>query len=81
MGKRCNAADRPKRYLPFGLGRNRAIWRPSRLHGQPAHAARHWPPTHPDCGPTRAIWDHEQVLRPWHWAFKARVEFHTWASL
>jgi len=25
MGKRCNAADRPKRILPFGLGRNRAI--------------------------------------------------------
>jgi len=40
MGKRCNAADRPKRYLPEGLGRNRAIWRPSRLHGQAARAAR-----------------------------------------
>ena len=36
----ANAADRPKRALPFGLGRNRAILRPCRLHGPPAHAAR-----------------------------------------
>ena len=31
--KRHNAADRPTRHLPEGLGRNRAIGRPSCLHG------------------------------------------------
>ncbi len=33
IDKRRNAADRPKRPLPEGLGRNRAIGRPSCLHG------------------------------------------------
>src|SRR5437867_9459979 len=33
IGKQCNAADRPKRHLPFGLGRNRAICPPNPLHG------------------------------------------------
>ena len=34
MDKRCNAADHPKRHLPEGLGRNRAISASHRLHGQ-----------------------------------------------
>ena len=34
MDKHCNAADRPKRHLPEGLGRNRAISASHRLHGQ-----------------------------------------------
>ena len=33
IDKRRNAADRPKRHLPEGLERNRAIGRPSCLHG------------------------------------------------
>lgn len=33
MGKWRNAADRPKRHLPFGLRRNRAICPPIPLHG------------------------------------------------
>ena len=33
IDKRRNAADRPKRPLPEGLERNRAIGRPSCLHG------------------------------------------------
>ncbi|MGC3984995.1 MAG: tripartite tricarboxylate transporter substrate-binding protein [Pseudorhodoferax sp.] len=43
IGKRCNAADRPHRHLPEGLGRNRAISSRDRLHGHEpmrrAHAA------------------------------------------
>src|SRR2546427_575391 len=61
IDKRRNAADRPKRPLPEGLERNRAIERPGSLHGhEPMQAAG--PPTHPDCAPTRPVRDREQAL-------------------
>lgn len=58
MDKCRNGTDRLRRARPFGLGRGRAISRPSHLHGQPAPAASQGPepiPTAPPRGTQSAL--------------------------
>lgn len=61
MGRRRHAADRPKKSLPCGLIRNRAIWRPLGLYGdQPTRGevSRQRIPIPDQCGQSEIVSKH-----------------------